>query len=543
MKYDIIVIGAGLGGLTCAATLAKKGKKVLVLEQHNIPGGAATVFERKGVRCEVGLHEMDWGKSGKNMKEIIFRKLGILDTLPMIKVPEVWRMKSAESEYTIPEGKENAIAYLKEHFPEEAKGIDRYFRDVTFTSRNNHALPNDINPIKFFFYPFTHFPIVLRNLFEQANVGNKLDKYFKSNRLKNIIDANLMYFSDDPYELSWTYHAAAQDGYYNSAVYIKGGSQILSNQLADVITNNNGEIRYLADVNKIELEGNKAVGVTYTNRKTKERITVAGKKIVANCSPDNVFYGNMLPEEFREPSIVNLKPACAIHSIYIITKEKMSKLYPNMAYSTFFFDEDLLDAKLSNITNLARNSKIGDRPAAYVDYSAIDSGLVPEGDPRGFGVLAGLSTLDEWSNLDKDAYKMKKEALAQSLFDRFDALYPGFKDNIDYYEVATPKTVQRYLKTPAGTAYGYKQIGYLISRTTPRTASQVKNLSFVGAWSFPGGGFTGAIISGYYGAINLIFPMHWRVIIGTATCTVVGSLIGMGIHKLIPTIKQFFQSL
>jgi all-trans-retinol 13,14-reductase len=58
-NYDVIIIGGGLGGLTAGAKLAKEGNKVLLLEQHYIPGGCATVFKRKDFIMEVGLHEMD----------------------------------------------------------------------------------------------------------------------------------------------------------------------------------------------------------------------------------------------------------------------------------------------------------------------------------------------------------------------------------------------------------------------------------------------------------------------------------------------------
>jgi len=75
MNYDVIIIGAGLGGLTAGAKLAKEGKKVLLLEQHDRPGGCATTFKRRGFTMEVGLHEMD-GLHPKDMKGKIFHDLG-----------------------------------------------------------------------------------------------------------------------------------------------------------------------------------------------------------------------------------------------------------------------------------------------------------------------------------------------------------------------------------------------------------------------------------------------------------------------------------
>ena len=89
MTYDIIIIGAGLGGLTAGAKLAKEGKKVLLIEQHNRPGGCATTFKRKDFVFEVGLHEMD-GLVNADMKIKIFRELGVFDKVEFLRVPEFY---------------------------------------------------------------------------------------------------------------------------------------------------------------------------------------------------------------------------------------------------------------------------------------------------------------------------------------------------------------------------------------------------------------------------------------------------------------------
>ena len=89
MKYDAIIIGAGLGGLTAGAKLSKEGKKVLIVEQHIIPGGCATTFDRRGFKFEVGLHEMD-GLHPRDMKTKVFRDLGVFDKVEFLKVPEFY---------------------------------------------------------------------------------------------------------------------------------------------------------------------------------------------------------------------------------------------------------------------------------------------------------------------------------------------------------------------------------------------------------------------------------------------------------------------
>ena len=117
-KYDIVIIGSGLGGLTSGAYLAKQGKKVLVLESHNIVGGCATVYKRKNVKFEVGLHEMDMAKKSRDMKHVIFKKLGLYDRINLVKLPQTWRIKTEDTDLVIPEGYENVINTLEKEFPE-----------------------------------------------------------------------------------------------------------------------------------------------------------------------------------------------------------------------------------------------------------------------------------------------------------------------------------------------------------------------------------------------------------------------------------------
>ncbi|MHA2503658.1 MAG: FAD-dependent oxidoreductase [Candidatus Kariarchaeaceae archaeon] len=102
-SYDVIIIGAGLGGLAAGAILSQAGKSVLMIEQHNIVGGAATHFVRKRtMRFEVGLHELDG--MGRDSKRQLFKDLGILDRLELVQVPEFYRVSRGDFEFTMPDG-------------------------------------------------------------------------------------------------------------------------------------------------------------------------------------------------------------------------------------------------------------------------------------------------------------------------------------------------------------------------------------------------------------------------------------------------------
>ena len=121
---NIIIIGAGLGGLTAGAMLSKMGHKVTVLEQHNIVGGSATTFKRRGgFTVEVGLHEMD-DPFEEGSKKDIFTLLDVYNNVEFVKVKELFKVKTAKSTFVMPDGIDAAKEALKAQYIDDAKGIE-----------------------------------------------------------------------------------------------------------------------------------------------------------------------------------------------------------------------------------------------------------------------------------------------------------------------------------------------------------------------------------------------------------------------------------
>ena len=137
-----------------------------------------------------------------------------------------------------------------------------------------------------------------------------------------------------------------------------------------------------------------------------------------------------------------------------------------------------------------------------MDYSQIDSGLAPEG--KAVGVIVTIDYLSNWENLSPEEYKAKKEEVARMYIDRLDKLVPGIKEEIEYYEVGTPKTIKRYTLNPGGTPYGFAQTPDQAGRKRIQQRSPVENLYFASAWAMPGHGFSGVIMGGYLCAEEIL---------------------------------------
>ena len=132
-NYDVIVIGAGNGGLAAAATLAEKGKKVILFEKHNIPGGCGTSFRRGRFEFEVALHQLSHlgteEKPGPLRQQ--FRRYGIEKEIDWIEIEELYRVNFPDGTgISIPVGREKCVDFLCREFPEQAEYVKRYFDTV-----------------------------------------------------------------------------------------------------------------------------------------------------------------------------------------------------------------------------------------------------------------------------------------------------------------------------------------------------------------------------------------------------------------------------
>lgn len=475
MNYDVIIIGAGLGGLTAGAKLAREGMKVLVIEQHIRPGGCATTFKRGAFTLEVGLHEMD-GPGGRDMKNRIFSELDVTGNVEFLAVPEFYRFIRGDLAVTIPHEPQVAAARLTEMFPEEKEGIARYYEQILNPKKRPAG---DSDP--------------------DISVGSFLDSIISNEDLKLILLGNLGYFHDDPYSLSLAYYSIAEGSYYtNGASFIRGGSQRLSDHLAAYIISHGGHVLLNHLVTGVTVTDGRATGVTCRKKNDRAQNSIdytAGEVVANNAIP---ALADLLPTEAGaqlKDECSGLNTGASLLTVYFGFDRPLREL-GHSYYSTFIFDSSVrfqADIAANNRDDFARRS------FTFVDYSQIDSGLAPAG--KGVGAVCCIDYLEDWENLGEEEYKQKKEYVAQTFIRRLDEVIPGTKDVIGYYEVGTPVTVKRYTLNPGGAVYGFAQNP---GRKVIDSFRPVENLHFASAWGRTGGGFSGAICGGYLCAFNLL---------------------------------------
>jgi phytoene dehydrogenase-like protein len=512
---DVVVVGAGLGGLTLGALLSKRGWKVTVLEQHWVPGGCATTFLRKEYRFEVSLHALD-GLDDSDPKLPLFRELDLLDKLPIIRVPrsQFYRFKHPALDITIPASIEGAIQILGDAFPRERRRIAEFFHTVSGIRRelSRLFLADGWQRVgSMAALPFRN-PSLLR--YWNTTVGDFLDACFDSGLLKLALVANILYYHDDPRRLSLFWYCLSQGSFVSGGVhFIRGGSQILSNYLADYIRGHGGVVLLGQNVEEVLVERGKVVGVRF--RKARGRLlpesTMQARVVVVNAAlPTAVNDLITAPEiEPLRTKVNGLTKSCSFLSLFLGLKVP-PKALGNLAYSTIIAGEDV--ASMDDLVAEFQSPVWSRKGFEFIDYSQIDHGLAPPG--KSVGVISLVDYNSHWDGLSERCYAAQRAEVTQVLMEKLDRLVPGIRASVDRCEVGTPSTIVKYTRNPDGCIYGFEQTTGQAVPFRLGPSSPIQNLYFASAWVMPGGGYSGAMLAGMNCAREVdraLGPSRWPV--------------------------------
>ncbi len=491
-KYPVVIIGAGLGGLCCGAYLARAGFPVTILEQHNIPGGYATAFDRAGGKFtfEVSLH----GTSiHNNATSRCLSELGVLERLKLVALPEVYRLKSPGLDISVPQKDPNAyINLLSRHFPHEEKGIRSFVEEMIGVSEEVNKLSEKKGKfIKILF------PLQYSKMWDirKKTLAQMLGEHVTDPAAQNALSALWGYYGLPPEKLSAFYYANATGGYLkNGSYYIEQRSQALSNALADVIEEAGGTLHYETAAGKIEIKDGAVAGV-----RTAQGKTFPAQTVVSNASALTTFK-TMLPpgvvsRDYRK-KLEGYKPSISSFIVWLgLNRDLRGKIPgsstyvssgrgPNLDYQSCIKGEvDLGSFGVSIYDNI------------FKGYSEPGTSTL---------MLLFLSGYEPWRKFEADyragrktAYEKEKERWKKILIKRAEKeVVPDLASMIEVSESATPLTNWRYTRNPEGAIYGFEQSmdNAFMDRIENRTP--VKGLYLAGAWGNPGGGFVGALRSG-----------------------------------------------
>jgi len=494
-QYDAVVIGAGLGGLSCAAYLAVNGYRPLVVEKHLMPGGYATSFPRIGTdrqryQCEVSLHAT--AATGPSLQKI-FKDLKILDKLVLVRHPHAWSSRYPDFAMDIPSA---GLAPFREmllaNFPEERKGLTDFFTCWQELMAEVERLDREGMPALKILFPALY-PAMwdIRN----RTLAEVLDRYLASPRLKFFLSQNWGYYGLPPASLSAFYYLIPFGEYLTyGGYYLKGTSQTLSNALVETIRSHGGEVVYNERVTEIVVGGGRAGGVRTASGKS-----FSARAVVSNAAvPETLAMlsrPDAMPPSYRD-RIASFSTSMSSFIVWLgldgdvtkIEKRPEVNIYPG-------YDNEKMYA----------GCRRGDPDQAGIACVIYDN-LVPGFSPAGKSTVSimFLCGYEPWQRFApdyvagrKEAYRQEKERVAKRLIAIVEArLIPGLSKMIVMQDAATPLTNRRFTGNTGGAIYGFDQTVDNAFMNRLEVKTPLPGLYLASAWSNPGGGYGGVLLGG-----------------------------------------------
>jgi phytoene desaturase len=488
--YDVVIVGAGLGGLASGSLLAQKGKRVLVLDRHNRPGGYATNFERNGFTFDASLHSFDGATPGSHSFKCI-EACGIADKVEFIAHRNLYRLISGDIDLTVehrnPEGYRRQLA---SHFPSERTNIDRLFAEAERMYEETAAFMMSDRP---FWMRVLATPFKYRRLlrYEKETVYEFFSRFTANDRLKDVLAAQWTYYGLPPRDLAFPYFSYPFVDYLTAGGYsIKGGSQKLSDALTEVIEDHGGRVMLSSPVTQIRVANNRVRGVV-----TRKLDEVNAPVVISNVSPQAVVGlagTDRFSSRFRS-KLQAMKLSTSGFQVYLGLDCPLQELgVREDEYIVFHSHTHDLSAQYRQ---MMQGTICPDQTSWSINYfSNVDPSMAPPGKST-LGIFSLISG-EEWQRLSKAEYRRRKELLTSQLIAQAEERLPGLAGHIEVQESGSPRTMAKFTGNPGGSMYGFEQTvsqSGLFHRFPQRYP--VKGLYQVGAWTFPGGGFIGAMLS------------------------------------------------
>lgn len=253
--FDTIIIGSGVGGLTAAIILSRAGQKVLVLEQHDVPGGWCHSFYLNGHRFTPGVHYVGLLEKGQSTAKL-YESLGIADDLTFFRMnPSAYEHAYiGEERFNFPGNFDDLVSALVEKFPKEENNIKKYLNLVRTVSSELQKLPNVEGFWQHLTIPFRTKHMGKYALFSLKRV---IDWHIKDPLLKKILNIQFGDHGLAPAKASFPLHCAVMDHYFHGGFYPCGGGGAIVKAMTTAIKKHNGIVKTQQSVKKILLEGGK----------------------------------------------------------------------------------------------------------------------------------------------------------------------------------------------------------------------------------------------------------------------------------------------
>jgi phytoene dehydrogenase-like protein len=469
-KYDAIIIGAGIGGLTCALLLAKKGVRVAVFEKEKLPGGYCSSFSKDGYVFDACVDSIGGLRKNEPLRHIMEEDLGIWNEVDFYELNPIHRNLFPGMSIDIPADINQYKDTLKSIFVSEKKGIDETFflMEEIYTSSVEIMCDTAAGGRLLEFIDKSFYDL--------------LSSFISDVKLKAVLSSYCTFLGLPAHEASAIALSNILMHYVKGGAFrVRGGIQGLSNALASALKNYGGELFLGEEVTRILSHGRSVTGIV-----TKSGHKANAAHIVSNIDLKTVLMliEGQVVEQKRAEKIKELEVSGSFVLVYLGVKDSLRGY--GLTSSTGYFSSYDLNGMLNKNEHIFFGLSFP---------SLFDSSVAPKG---------CSSLVIHWPFCYNESRpEILKDKIGKTLIGHLCKVIPSIADQIAYKSVAGPETLQRYTGNTFGSAYGWKQDAIFL-KNLPFLKNLANNFHLAGHWAGYGGGVMSSVLSAYRVAKDII---------------------------------------
>jgi phytoene desaturase len=486
MTYDVIIIGGGMGGLTAGALLARRGLRVILLEQGDRTGGYVTSFKRGPYTFDATGAFLGGCEEGGEFHKIL-DQAGALRHLRFLSVETAKNIYPDFSlDLHLSGGFEEYVRGVRDLFPEEQGGLGDYFALIRKIGKEINRFEG-ITWWQTMLFPFFFWHLIR---YQRVSLGMILDRYFQGDGIKRVLSTLPAHLP--PSRLSLFFTAVLITKVLAQGVwYPHGGMGTIPQALETAFTEAGGELRLKTEVERIEVEGGAVQGVH-----TRGGDFLAAQRVVAAINIRRALM-ELVPEEYRDRFFKVVHPLeYSLSTCLVYLGVKMDVDRSDLPYFTYIGPAD---AQVE-YEHLSRGEMPDDPTMIITIPTLLDSSLAPPGHhivrimtPASYKFRSG------WGWHDRERYLIIKEEMTQRFIRTVENRYlPGLSARIKVIEAATPLTLERYTANEGGATYGLAPTPGQFGIGRPANRTSLGGLYLAGHYTRPSHGIVGAALSGRF---------------------------------------------
>jgi all-trans-retinol 13,14-reductase len=438
-KYDDIVVGSGISGLTMSLLLAMNGHNVLLIEKSPHIGGSLSRFTRKGIAFDTGFHFTGGLHEGGILSDIL-TFLGIRESIEPIFVADSFRnrfvFESANRQFEHPNGIENVRKQFKGYFPGETSAIDRYFEKIQSVCQRTPALNIQNNTI------------TPPNLDEDYISLDAVLKDLTPNvLLRGLLSGYVMCYGVRPDEISFANHSRMILSFYESLACVKNGGDAFIQAFQEKFKEYGVEVRCGTFIQELSDIRDNKVGRFVLN--TGEEITA--DSCVFTIHPKEIL--QVLPEKHFSKAfasrIESFEASVGIFTAFAMLKPGTKDPYPDAGITSIF--------PIDDVNHLLDPLYKGDPALVIIKMLEQHDG------GKGICILEPSfpDEVRQWNGTKRgkrpQEYYDYKQRRIEAIKDHLCRVFPAYRESLEIVDSASMLTFKEYLNSPDGSAYGIKQ--------------------------------------------------------------------------------------